>query len=57
MIKTNNPGILEAIGELRRMSLKNPLRLWYEAYMKSVRDDRAWRKLCIETGLGKRRGI
>ncbi len=62
MIKTNNPGILEAIGELRRMSLKNPLRLWYEAYMKSVRDDRAWRnyvwKQAMEEGLeeGRKEG-
>ncbi len=43
MIKTKNPGILTAIGELQRMSLSNPLRLRYEAYLKKVRDERAWR--------------
>lgn len=44
MIKSNNPGIMEAIWELRRMSLRNPLRLWYEAYVKRARDERAWKK-------------
>ena len=48
MIRTNNPGILEAIGELRRLSLNNPLRLWYEAYLKRVRDDRAWRNYVLK---------
>ncbi len=43
MIKasTENPGILEAIRELRRMSMSNPLRLRYEAYLKRVRDEKA----------------
>ena len=41
--RTNNPGILTAIQTLQRMSMSNPIRLWYEAYMKRVRDDRAWR--------------
>ena len=49
MIKTNNPGILEAIGELKRLSLRNPVRLWYEAHLKRVRDDRAWRKYIWRT--------
>ena len=44
MIKTDNPGIMEAIWELQDMCLRNPLRQWYEARMKQVRDDRAWRK-------------
>lgn len=44
MIKSNNPGIMETIWELRRMSLRNPLRLWYEAYVKRARDERAWKK-------------
>ncbi|MCI8887402.1 MAG: hypothetical protein HFG70_04870 [Hungatella sp.] len=43
MIKTKNPGILQAIGLLRRLSLSNPLRLRYEAYLKQVRDERAWK--------------
>lgn len=43
MIKasTENPGILEAIRVLRRMSMSNPLRLRYEAYLKRVRDEKA----------------
>lgn len=41
MIKTKNPGIVEAIGELKRMSMSNPLRLMYEAYLKRVRDEKA----------------
>lgn len=41
MIKTKNPGILEAIQELRRMSMNNPIRLIYEAYQKKVRDEMA----------------
>lgn len=41
MIKTKNPGIMEAIGELKRMSMSNPLRLMYEAYLKRVRDEKA----------------
>lgn len=48
MIRTNNPGILEAIGELRRLSHNNPLYLWYEAYLKRVRDDRAWRNYVVK---------
>lgn len=43
MIKTRNPGILAAIRELERMSLNNPLRVRYEAYLKKMRDERAWR--------------
>lgn len=41
MIKTKNPGIMEAIEELKRMSMSNPLRLMYEAYLKRVRDEKA----------------
>lgn len=41
MIRTKNPGIQEAIKELKRMSMNNPLRLRYEAYLKRVRDERA----------------
>lgn len=41
MIRTKNPGIQEAIKELKRMSMNNPLRLRYETYLKRVRDERA----------------
>lgn len=41
MIRTRNPGILEAIRELKRMSMSNPVRLWNEAHLKEVRDRRA----------------
>lgn len=41
MIKTNNPGIQEAIRELKRMSMSNPIRLRYEAYLKRTRDEQA----------------
>ncbi len=61
--RTKNPGILTAIQTLQRMSLSNPLRLWYEAYMKKLRDDRAWRayvqEQSREEGLaeGKAKGL
>lgn len=38
-----NMGILKAIGVLERLSMSNPLRLRYEAYLKGVRDERAWK--------------
>ena len=38
MIKTINPGILEAIRILHRMNMRNPLRLRYESYLKETRD-------------------
>lgn len=41
MIKTKNPGIVEAIRELRQMSMSNPLRILYEAYLKKIRDEKA----------------
>lgn len=41
MIRTKNPGIQEAVRELRRMSMNNPVRLLYEAHLKKVRDERA----------------
>lgn len=41
MIKTKNPGIVEAIGEVKRMSLRKELRALYEGHMKAVRDQRA----------------
>lgn len=45
MIKADhvNMGILRAIGVLERLSMSNPLRLRYEAYLKRVRDERAWK--------------
>lgn len=44
MINTKNPGILEAIREVRTMGLSRRLRLRYEAHLKQVRDERAWKK-------------
>ncbi len=41
MIKTDNPGILEAIREIKVMSLGKSLRWLYEARMKEVRDLKA----------------
>jgi len=52
-MRTNNPGIIEAIGELRRMSLRNPVRQWYEAYVKQARDERAWRNYVQEQARGE----
>lgn len=43
MQETKNPGILEAIREVRTMSLSRRMRLRYEAHMKQVRDERAWK--------------
>ncbi len=63
MIKTNNPGIREAIRELRRMSLNNPLRVLHEAHLKQIRDEKAResyvRKQGIAEGIaeGKAEGI
>lgn len=41
MIGTKNPGIQEAIRELKRMSMDNLLRLRYEAHLKRMRDEQA----------------
>ncbi len=41
MIGTKNPGIAEAIRELKEMSMSRPLRQLYDAHMKRVRDERA----------------
>lgn len=53
MIKTNNPGILAAIGELQRMTMHNPLRLRYEAYLKKVRDEQAWKTHVWKTAMSE----
>ena len=53
MIRTKNPGILEAIRELRRMSMNNPLRQRYEAHLKSVRDERAQMGYVWDQGVEK----
>lgn len=53
MIKTKNPGIVEAIGELKRMSMSNPLRLMYEAYLKRVRDEKAREDYVWDQGVAK----
>ena len=43
MIRTKNPGILEAIREVREMSLSRRLRIRYEAHLKQIRDEKAWK--------------
>ena len=50
MIRTRNPGIQEAIRELKRMSMSNPVRLWNEAHLKEVRDRRAREAYVREEG-------
>lgn len=41
MIKTKNPGILEAIREVKVMSLRKDMRALYEAHVKEMRDRHA----------------
>lgn len=50
MIKTKNPGILEAMKELRAMSLSKRLRLMYEEHLKEVRDRNAIEDYAREQG-------
>ncbi|MCM1058546.1 MAG: Rpn family recombination-promoting nuclease/putative transposase, partial [Firmicutes bacterium] len=38
MIKTKNPGILEAVKEVKVMSLRKDLRALYEGHMREIRD-------------------
>ena len=58
MIKTKNPGILEAIGELQRMNMSNPLRVLFEGYQKKWRDQMAREDYVREEGMtvGKAEG-
>ena len=44
MTGTNNPGILEAIREVKAMSLSRLLRMRYEAHLKQIRDEKAWKE-------------
>ncbi len=55
MIKTENIGIQEAIRELRRMSLSNPIRVLYEGYQKKRRDEIARENYVREEGIAKGR--
>ena len=48
--KTKNPGILEAIGELRRLSLDSPMKRRYDAYLKRKRDEKAREAYVWEEG-------
>ncbi|MDE6166906.1 MAG: Rpn family recombination-promoting nuclease/putative transposase [Acetatifactor sp.] len=48
MIRTMNPGILEAIEEVKAMSLRKGLRALYEAHLKEMRDRMAQRTMCGE---------
>ena len=53
--KTKNPGILEAIRELRRLSLDSPIKWRYDAYMKRKRDEKAREAYVWEEGEAKGR--
>ncbi|MCD7982024.1 MAG: PD-(D/E)XK nuclease family transposase [Clostridiales bacterium] len=59
MIKTQNPGLLEAIQEVKVMSLSKRMRLRYEAHLKEVRDRKAREDYVREEGLqeGLQEGI
>lgn len=51
MIRTENVGILEAIRELKRMSLGEKIRARYEAHMKAVRDHHAAMDYAHDSGV------
>ena len=51
MIKTKNPGIQEAIRELRRLSLGRILRAHYEAHLKEVRDRKSQDEYVLNQGI------
>ena len=53
--KTKNPGILEAIRELRRLSQDSPIKWRYDAYMKRKRDEKAREAYVWEEGEAKGR--
>lgn len=59
MIRTENVGILEAIRELKRMSLGEKIRARYEAHMKAVRDHHAAMEYAHDSGVeeGNENGI
>lgn len=50
VIKTVNPGILEAIREVKVMSLRKNMRALYEAHMKELRDRNARDEYVREEG-------
>lgn len=50
MIQTKNAGILEAIKEVRVMSLSKRMRLRYEARLKEMRDQKARENLVRQEG-------
>lgn len=53
MIQSVNPGIQEAIRELKRMSLSDALRERYEAHMKRVRDRKAQDEYVWDAGVAR----
>jgi len=59
MIKTGNAGIMEAISELKQMSLSKRLRALYDAHMKEIRDRNAHDEYVRDEGfeIGKECGI
>ena len=59
MIHTENTGILEAIKEIKQMSLSKGLRALYDAHMKEIRDRNARDDYVRDEGIaiGENRGI
>ena len=53
MIRTENPGVLAAIREIKIMNLGKGLRALYEAHMKEVRDRNARDEYVWEEGIAK----
>ena len=51
MIQTKNMGILEAIKEIKVMSLSKRMRLHYEARMKEIRDKHAREEYVRDEGI------
>ena len=43
MTETKNPGILEAIRVVKEINLSQRMRVRYEAHLKQMRDERAWK--------------
>ena len=56
---TTNPGIVAALGEVKKMSLSRKLRVLYEAHMKEIRDKKAREDYVRDQGiaLGKAEDI
>lgn len=53
MIRTENPGVLAAIREIKIVNLGKGLRALYEAHMKEVRNRNAWDEYVWDEGIAK----